>query len=248
MSINLADRAPLPLLPSWPVGFPDPHQARSAPDGLLAAGGALSEEWLIEAYAIGVFPWFDPEDDYILWWSPSQRAVIVPGTMRITRSLRKRARNGQFLVSTNQAFSQVIRACAAPRRDTSGTWITADMIDAYGALHDLGYAHSVEVWHEDTLVGGLYGLAMGEMFFGESMFSRLPDASKLAFAHLQQELKRVGFTLIDCQMMNPHLKSLGAIEIPREQFLTALADNSRTPSSHDIWRSAPSSITLDAHE
>jgi len=242
------DRAPLPLLPSRPVDFPDPHQARDVPDGLLAAGGALSAEWLIEAYAVGVFPWFDPEDEYILWWSPSQRAVLIPGQMRITRSLRKRARNGNFKVSTDQAFDRVIAACAGPRRDAQGTWITPDMIEAYSTLHALGYAHSVEIWHEDTLVGGLYGLALGRMFFGESMFSRVPDASKIAFMHLQYALLESGFELIDCQMMNPHLQSLGVAEVPRAQFLEALRQNPRAPSEHNIWRLAPRSITLPTTE
>jgi leucyl/phenylalanyl-tRNA--protein transferase len=195
------------------------------PDGLLAAGGLLSRDWLLEAYARGIFPWFDAEDEHIFWWSPSSRAVIQPGQMRVTKSLRKRIRNSGFTVTVDQAFESVVEGCQAPRGMASGTWITEEMSAAYVQLHQQGFAHSFETWLEGELVGGLYGVSLGRLFFGESMFSTLPDASKIAFFGLQTLLQDWSFTLIDCQIMNPHLESLGVASIPRSDFLNVLEDN-----------------------
>jgi leucyl/phenylalanyl-tRNA--protein transferase len=215
----------IPLLPPSPVGFPSPTQALEQPDGLLAAGGLLSRDWLLEAYARGIFPWFDAEDEHIFWWSPSSRAVIQPGQMRVTKSLRKRIRNSGFTVTVDQAFESVVEGCQAPRGMASGTWITEEMSAAYVQLHQQGFAHSFETWLEGELVGGLYGVSLGRLFFGESMFSTLPDASKIAFFGLQTLLQDWSFTLIDCQIMNPHLESLGVASIPRSDFLNVLEDN-----------------------
>lgn len=229
----------IPLLPAHPVGFPDQDSALSDPDGLLAAGGALTPQWLIEAYGRGIFPWFENDDEPICWWCPSERGVIVPGQMRITRSLNKRLRNGGFTVTFDHCFDQVIQACAEHRAGSFGTWITPNMRRAYRELQAMGIAHSVEVWHQGNLVGGLYGLSLGQMFFGESMFSRATDASKVAFYHLHQRLEEWGFTLIDCQMMNPHLASLGVEPMPRAKFLQLLAANDLTKSRLGPWDECP---------
>ena len=166
---------PVPLLPAHPVAFPDPKTALEEPEGLLAAGGDLSPEWIVEAYALGIFPWFERDDEPIFWWSPVERGVIVPGQMRVTRSLTKRLRNSGCAITFDQRFSDVVRAFADVRAQSVGTWITPRMQDAYCELHDSGLAHSVEVWQDGDLVGGLYGLSLGQMFFGESMFSRIND-------------------------------------------------------------------------
>ncbi len=188
------------------------------PNGLLAIGGDLSAERLLSAYHQGIFPWFDDHQP-ILWWSPNPRAVIFPDQLRITRSLRKSMRNRGYRVTFDTAFSAVISACQhTPRSDQNGTWITEEMVDAYTQLHYLGHAHSVECWHEEQLVGGLYGLSIGKLFFGESMFSIKTDASKVAFVTLAQRLQKAGFPLIDCQVPNSHLTSLGATDIPRKEF------------------------------
>lgn len=226
----------IPLLPSRPVAFPDPSQALDEPDGLLAAGGELTLEWLLEAYARGIFPWFGEEDDYILWWSPSQRAVIPPGDMKISRSLSKRIRNGNFKITFDADFEGVVRGCQRPRQASSGTWITDDMLNAYLAFHEAGFAHSVEVRLDETLVGGLYGVSLGTFFFGESMFSEAPDASKVAFYHLHQYLKDANFELIDCQIQNPHLASLGVVEIPRSEFLQQLTKNPLDQTRRGRWQ------------
>jgi leucyl/phenylalanyl-tRNA---protein transferase len=183
------------------------------PNGLLAAGGDLSVERLVAAYELGIFPWYS-EGDPILWWSPNPRNVLLPGTLRISRSLRKRVRKCEFEVSFDTAFDAVISACAAPRRDSEGTWISLEMQSAYAALHARGIAHSVECWQHGEIVGGLYGIAIGSVFFGESMFSRVSDASKVALVHLCAH----PFSMIDCQLTNPHLSSLGAQSIARAQF------------------------------
>ena len=226
----------IPLLPDRPVGFPNPNRALTDPDGLLAAGGALTPDWLIEAYARGIFPWFGPEDDYILWWSPAQRAVIKPGTMKVSRSLRKKLRNTDYQVSMDTEFVAVVTGCQAPRADSSGTWITPEMLDAYTALHEAGLAHSVEVRLDGQLVGGLYGVSLGKFFFGESMFSRVSDASKIAFFYLHRHLSDMAFELIDCQIQNPHLASLGVIEMPRHVFLEHLAHNPLDQTVQGDWQ------------
>jgi leucyl/phenylalanyl-tRNA--protein transferase len=177
----------------------------------------------LDAYRHGIFPWFN-EDDPILWWSPDPRMVLFPAEFKISRTLRKTLRNGNYEVRTDTAFEQVMRACAAPRNGQAGTWILEEMIAAYCELHRMGYAHSVETWMDGELVGGLYGMAIGSMFYGESMFCRRTDASKIALAHLARQLERHGFGMIDCQMNTPHLASLGAREIPRTDFITRLRE------------------------
>ena len=225
----------IPLLAPFPVGFPSPANALDQPDGLLAAGGSLNREWLLEAYARGIFPWFDAEDEHIFWWSPSSRAVLQPGEMRVTKSLRKRIRNGGFTVTVDQAFKAVVEGCQAPRGMESGTWITDEMSAAYVQLHEQGFAHSFETRLEGELVGGLYGVSLGRLFFGESMFSVVPDASKIAFYGLQALLQQWSFALIDCQIMNPHLASLGVASIPRSEFLKVLEDNPLNSTRVGDW-------------
>ena len=197
--------------------FPDPSTALDDPDGLLAAGGDLSPQRLLDAYQRGIFPWFS-DDQPILWWSPNPRFALKPADIRISRSLRKTLKRGTFHVTFNQAFEAVLDGCA--ERDE--TWITANMASAYGQLHAAGWARSVEAWNGDRLVGGLYGICMGRCFFGESMFTRETDASKVAFASLATQLTRWGFEWIDCQVQTGHLGSLGATPIPRSQFLHEL--------------------------
>ncbi|MDR9440816.1 MAG: leucyl/phenylalanyl-tRNA--protein transferase [Halomonas sp.] len=213
----------LPWLPDRPVGFPPVGSALRDPDGLLAAGGALTPEWLLAAYRRGIFPWFS-DDQPVLWWSPDPRMVLFPDEIRVRRSLAKRLRNAGFQVTADIAFDQVVTACAAPRDGQPGTWITAEMHEAYGRLHWLGAAHSVEVWRAGELVGGLYGVAMGPVFFGESMFSRQTDASKVALVHLARAMAAGGGRLIDCQMHTRHLASLGARDIARTEFIGYLEE------------------------
>ncbi len=203
--------------------FPPLVQALERPNGLLAAGGDLSTPRLLDAYRHGIFPWFSPGDP-ILWWSPDPRMVLFPDEFRVSHSLRKTLRKGDFEVRTDTAFEQVMRACAAPRDEEHGTWIVEEMIAAYCELHRKGYAHSVEVWMDGKLAGGLYGVAIGRMFYGESMFSWRSDASKVALAHLARQLERWGYGMIDCQMHTPHLASLGAREIPRAEFVARLQE------------------------
>ena len=199
------------------IQFPPVETALREPNGLLAAGGDLSSERLILAYRHGIFPWYE-EGQPILWWSPDPRSVIYPEQVRISRSLRKNLRNGGFTVSMDCAFEQVIAACAGTRNYTDGTWITPDMQVAYAGLHHLGLAHSVEVGCDDRLVGGLYGVALGQLFFGESMFSVMSNASKVALVYLAGQLLEWDYKLIDCQVQSEHKDSLGAQCIPRNQF------------------------------
>lgn len=203
--------------------FPAAGRALSSPNGLLAAGGDLSAPRLLEAYRHGIFPWFNSGEP-ILWWSPDPRMVLFPDEFKISRSLGKTLRHGKHEVRCDTAFEEVMRACAAPRDDQGGTWIHEDMIAAYGALHELGHAHSVETWLDGKLVGGLYGIAIGRMFYGESMFHTSRDASKIALAHLARQLEDWQFGMIDCQMNTPHLASLGAREIPRTEFIARLQE------------------------
>jgi len=235
----------IPLLPPGPVSLPDPQLALDEPDGLLAAGGSLSVRWLLTAYAHGIFPWFDSDDEHILWWSPSMRAVMRPGEMRVSRSLRKRIRNAGFKLTMDTAFDAVMFNCSKPRRDSAGTWITQRMREAYHALFVQGYAHSVEVWRGETLCGGLYGVSIGSVFCGESMFSAERDASKIAFHALQRQLEAWQFDLIDCQIINPHLASLGVTEMTRERFLELLEEAVQQPTRRGRWRfDEPSIIVL----
>jgi len=211
---------------SWIDGdnpvFPHPSKALAEPDGLLAVGGNLDASTLLTAYKKGIFPWYE-ETQPILWWSPAHRAVLKPGQEHIGKTLRKFLRTCDFRLSTNSAFDDVIAACAAPRATARGTWITGAMISAYKELHRLGHAHSLECWHQDRLVGGLYGVQVGALFCGESMFSRVSNGSKIAFVGLSQTLARKGFKLIDCQLENAHLLNLGVRVVPREHFLEMLA-------------------------
>jgi len=214
--------------------FPPVEQALQSPNGLLAAGGDLSPARLLDAYARGIFPWFSAGQP-ILWWSPDPRLVLIPGELKISRSLRKTLVKGAFEVRADSVFREVMQACAEPRSAEGGTWITTEMIDAYCELHRLGYAHSIESWHDGELVGGLYGVALGRAFFGESMFARQADASKVALAHLVQHLRALEFELIDCQMYTPHLVSLGAREIARSEFCAQLAKLVHFPQSNTHW-------------
>lgn len=205
-----------------PSQFPPPSAALHEPNGLLAASNVLTAEWLLLAYRQGIFPWYSPGQP-VLWWSPDPRMVLFPHALRINRSLGKVIRNRAYTIRFDTAFREVMEACAAPRRDANGTWITAEVLEAYCALHRLGYAHSVETWLDGQLVGGLYGVALGGVFYGESMFAVQADASKIAFAHLVPWLERAGFKLIDCQMRTHHLARFGGREIPRAEFCAHLA-------------------------
>lgn len=206
--------------------FPPLARALREPNGLLAAGGDLRPQRILAAYRHGCFPWYQ-QGQPILWWSPDPRFVLFPEELHISRSLGKLLRRAPYRISYDQAFNRVIEACAQPRDYADGTWITQPMAEAYQQLHQLGHAHSVEVWEQDELIGGLYGLCLGQVFFGESMFSRRDNASKLAFATLVPDLARWGVRLIDCQMQTRHLESFGARPIPRDEFahlLSALID------------------------
>jgi leucyl/phenylalanyl-tRNA--protein transferase len=214
--------------------FPPLRRALREPNGLLAAGGDLSPERLLEGYRRGIFPWFS-EGDPILWWSPDPRMVLFPAELKISRSLSKTLRNRSYEVRFDSAFNDVISSCAAPREGVSGTWISDAMIEAYLELHSLGHAHSVETWIGDELAGGLYGVAIGGVFFGESMYSRGRDASKIALAALVARVKAEGFGLIDCQMHTRHLETLGAREIPRARFSRLLEELIHYPRSPGMW-------------
>jgi leucyl/phenylalanyl-tRNA---protein transferase len=206
--------------PDW---FPPPEQALEDPPGLLAAGGDLSCPRLLAAYRRGIFPWYSPGQP-VLWWSPDPRAVLFPEEFRCSRSLAKTLRNGGFSTGIDADFAAVIDGCAAPRTASPGTWITSEMRAAYLELHHLGYAHSIEVRRDGALAGGLYGVRLGGVFFGESMFSAARDASKVALAHLVERCDRSGIVVIDCQLYSRHLGSLGARTIPRARFQALLAE------------------------
>lgn len=214
--------------------FPPISRALADPDGLLAIGGDLSPQRILSAYRRGIFPWYS-EGQPILWWSPNPRAVIYPAQMKVSRSLRKSMRNKGFRVTCDRAFADVICACAEPRQGIRDTWITQDVMHAYQRLHDMGYAHSVECWQHGRLVGGLYGLSIGRVFFGESMFSHVADASKVSLAWLARQLEAYGFAMIDCQVDSPHLRSLGAQLIPRHEFGRRLNEWCEIASTLD-WR------------
>ncbi len=219
--------------------FPNPHQALEHPNGLLAVGGNLSPRRLLNAYRLGIFPWYS-EGQPILWWSPQPRTLLFPEHIKIHRSLKKVIKKQMFKVTLDRAFREVIEGCAAPRSDEEGTWITVDMQAAYRRLHQLGYAHSVEVWQSteghSQLCGGLYGVALGTVFFGESMFSRVTDSSKVALVALCQQLQRWQFTVIDCQMHTDHLARLGAISLNRGDFMALLEQGCVQPRRIGPWQ------------
>jgi leucyl/phenylalanyl-tRNA--protein transferase len=213
-----------------------PHPERANPEGILAVGGDLRVERLLLAYSLGIFPWYE-EGSPILWWSPPRRCIMEPTQFHISRSLQRLLRQGRFAVTFDRAFPQVIRACAATRLEQGqGTWITSEMIDAYCALHEAGFAHSGEAWADGELAGGIYGVSLGRAFFGESMFARVSNASKVAFATLARRLAEWEFTLIDCQITNPHLRRLGSYEISRKEFLHRLAQALKFPTRRGKWR------------
>ena len=215
------------------LSFPPPHLAIQ--EGLLAIGGDLSVERLVQAYKQGIFPWY-AEDDPILWWSPDPRLVLYPGDLHVSRSLSRLIRRKPFTVTVDRAFRLVIQACAGSRGpDHPGTWIVPEMITAYERLHTAGLAHSVEVWQDIDLVGGLYGVSLGGAFFGESMFSRVSNASKVALVYLVRMLHQAGIELIDCQVTTAHLMRFGAREIPRNQFLQDLQQALRKPTIQGRW-------------
>ncbi|WP_428353390.1 leucyl/phenylalanyl-tRNA--protein transferase [Methyloprofundus sp.] len=215
--------------------FPPVNLALSEPDGLLAVGGCLSTQRIINAYSRGIFPWYSDADP-ILWWSPDPRLIIFPEKLHISKSLQKTLRKQHFQISFDTAFADVIKACASPRSQESGTWLTAAMQAAYIRLHREGYAHSVEAWHDDKLVGGLYGIAVGQVFFGESMFHHKTDASKVAFVSLVQQLNDWGYQLIDCQVHTQHLISLGAEEITRTRFCSLLKPYHQRNPATSAWQ------------
>ena len=215
------------------VDFPDPRRAE--PDGLLAVGGDLAPERLLAAYAAGIFPWYSAESP-ILWWSPDPRLVLEPSRLHVPRSLARTRRRAPFRFSADTAFEQVIRGCAGvDRPDQDGTWITPAMIDAYCQLHRRGFAHSFEAWEGEALVGGLYGVSLGAVFFGESMFTTRPDASKLALVESVEWLSARGIRLIDCQVWTEHLARFGAESWSRERFLAALAEGLERPTLRGAW-------------
>jgi leucyl/phenylalanyl-tRNA--protein transferase len=216
------------------IDFPSPDDALTEPNGLLAAGGDLEPERLLAAYRRGIFPWYD-EGQPILWWSPDPRAVLWPDGLHVSRSLRRSLRKGRFEFRVDTAFDDVVTACAAPRSYGHGTWITPDMAAAYGRLHHLGWAHSFETWRDDELVGGMYGVAIGRVFFGESMFARATDASKVALAHAVQFLRERQFVVIDCQVASAHTSALGATNIGRREFLRLLAQHCEPSAAPQRW-------------
>lgn len=219
---------PLPWLDPDALAFPDPATALQEPNGLLAVGGDLRPERLLCAYQHGIFPWYEANQPP-LWWSPDPRMVLFPGELHLSRSLRKFCRQTELTVSSDTDFNAVLQACAGSRRGVTGTWLSPAMRRAYSRLHAFGYAHSVEVRDNGRLVGGLYGVAMGMVFFGESMFSHVDNASKLALATLVPALAAAGYRLIDCQVSSPHLRSLGAREIPRSDFMRFLPATVNVP-------------------
>lgn len=214
--------------------FPPVTEALTSPNGLLCAGGDLSPERILDAYSHGIFPWFS-EGDPILWWSPDPRMVLFPEELKVSRSLRKTVDRGPYETRFDTAFRRVIEECSAPRDGQSGTWIVPEMVEAYTRLHRLGFAHSVESWKDGELVGGLYGIALGDVFFGESMFSRASDASKVALVRLVERLRARGCRMIDCQQATAHLASLGAREIPRSAFAQRVQESIQYPLTGQRW-------------
>lgn len=226
------------------IEFPSPHLAEK--DGLLAIGGDLSQKRLLMAYQVGIFPWFLEGEPY-LWWSPDPRLVLYPEELYVSKSLKKTMNQNVFQITFDSSFNQVIQSCAHTRlKQNEETWIVPEMVDAYCRLHKSGYAHSIEAWHNGKLAGGLYGIALGKCFFGESMFSRKSNASKVAFVNLVHYLKRESYKLIDCQVTTAHLKRFGAREIPRGTFLKQLKDAINCPTNNRSWQiQLPETIHLD---
>ncbi len=224
----------IPWLAS-PEHFPPCELALREPNGLLAAGGEVSPSWLLSAYSHGIFPWYMPGEP-VLWWSPDPRMVLFPQELHVGRSLAKVMRNRSYRICMDTAFRQVMHGCAMSRQDGLGTWISEEILEGYCALHEMGYAHSVETWMDGKLAGGFYGVAIGNMFYGESMFALRPDASKIAFAHAVPWLAGQGFSLIDCQMWTHHLARFGAREIPRCEFAMRLANLTAVPRNPARWR------------
>jgi len=225
---------PIYLLSKSDLAFPHPNL--TSPRGILAMGGDLSPERLLLAYRWGIFPWYN-EGEEILWWSPDPRFVLFPGELKVSKSMRPYFNQRKFEVSLDSAFDRVIEACRTTSRpgQLGGSWITEDMLAAYQRLHQLGFAHSVEVWKGEELVGGLYGISLGKVFFGESMFTRVSNASKFGFIWLVQQLREEGFWLVDCQQATRHLASLGARGISRERFLAILEKNEKEPTLRGNW-------------
>ena len=217
--------------------FPSVNEALTEPNGLLAAGGDLKPERLLAAYKRGIFPWYQ-EGQPILWWSPDPRAVLWPDELKVSRSLRRSLRNRRFDFRVDTAFDDVVAACAEPRTYGAGTWITAEMAEGYGRLHRLGWAHSFEIWRDGRLVGGLYGVGVGRVFFAESMFTRATDASKAALVHAVAQLRSRNIELIDCQVASAHTRSLGVVDMPRSEFLSLLGSLCTESASPETWRSA----------
>lgn len=215
--------------------FPETDLALPDPNGLLAIGGCLSPRRLLNAYRQGIFPWYN-DDEPILWWSPNPRLVLFPERLNVSHSLRKAIRRGTLRCSFDTCFGAVVDACAAPRAYTDATWVSPDIARAYTALHRLGHAHSFEAWHGDELVGGLYGVSLGQVFFGESMFHRESNASKIAFAYAVDKLHGWGYQLIDCQVHTGHLASLGAEEIPRADFIRLLDQYCELAPAQSAWQ------------
>ena len=221
-----------------PDAFPPVDNALREPDGLLAAGGDLSVERLLAAYRRGIFPWYS-EGQPLLWWSPDPRCVFRQGDFHLTRRLKRELRKSLAEVRINTAFSDVVLACASPRRYDKSTWITSDMMTAYGALHRSGWAHSIEIWDGGTLVGGLYGIIIGRVLFGESMFSDRTNASKIALLLLDRMLETDTLALVDCQVQSRHLRSLGASDVPRTQFVASLNELCEPPHAFGNWPEMP---------
>jgi leucyl/phenylalanyl-tRNA---protein transferase len=224
----------LPWLHAENLDFPDPARALTEPNGLLAVGGDLRPERLLHAYQLGIFPWYSAEQPP-LWWTPDPRMVLFPDSIHVSHSLAKVLKKTPLHVTSDQAFGAVLQGCAGPRHGSNGTWLLPEMQAAYLRLHQLGHAHSVEVWQHEALVGGIYGIALPGIFFGESMFSKVPNASKIALVKLCAALKDNGFRLIDCQVANPHLRSLGAQEMPRAEFMRYLPNSAIEISSPTPW-------------
>ncbi len=218
--------------------FPSVSKAMTDPDGLLAVGGCLSKKRILNAYRSGIFPWYSPGEP-ILWWSPNPRLILFPEQLKVSRSLRKTLRQKNFTFTVDQAFNEVIEACAKPRSYSKETWISDDMQAAYCRLYHSGYAHSAEAWLNGELVGGLYGVALGQVFFGESMFHTYTDASKVVFVSLVEQLKLWGFQIIDCQVHSEHLASFGAINCERSEFIGLLNDYCDEPVSSSAWHLLP---------